>query len=107
MDGEKYAVTNGVKINVSTELEGKVKVSVRPEDIILSTGPLVSSARNVIKGTVTDIIPDGESVRKVMLDVGIPMLVLITDRSMRDMKIKKGSEPPTRSLKQWQVRVIK
>ena len=91
IEGEKYAVTNGVKINVSTELEGKVKVSVRPEDIILSTGPLVSSARNVIKGTVTDIIPDGKSV-KVMLDVGISMAVLITDRSMHDMKIKKGSE---------------
>ena len=90
-EGEKYAVTNGVKICVSTDLEGKVKVSVRPEDIILGTGPLVSSARNVMKGTVTGITADDRSA-KVLLDTGIPMTVLITRRSMQDMNIKKGDE---------------
>ena len=88
---EKYALTNGVRICVSTDLEGKVKVSVRPEDIILSTGPLVSSARNVIKGTVTNIISDDKSAR-VLLDVGIPLIVLITNRSLLDMDIKIGDE---------------
>ncbi len=88
---EKYALTNGVKICVSTDLEGKVKVSVRPEDIILSIGPLVSSARNVMKGTVTNILSDEKSAR-VLLDVGVPMLVLITKRSLLDMGIKVGDE---------------
>ena len=88
---EKYAVIDGVKICVSTDLDGKVKVSVRPEDVILSAGPLISSARNVMKGKVTDIISDDKSA-KVLLDVGIPMTVLITRRSMLDMNIKKGDE---------------
>lgn len=88
---DKYALTSGVKIFVSTDLEGKVKVSVRPEDIILSTGPLVSSARNVIKGTVTNIVSDDKSAR-VLLNVGIPLVVLITNRSLRDMDIKIGDE---------------
>ena len=88
---ETFAVSNGVKICVSTELEGKVKVSVRPEDVILSKGPLVSSARNVMKGTVSDIFSDEKSA-KVLLDVGIPLAVLITKRSLADMGIKKGSE---------------
>ncbi|WP_089608872.1 helix-turn-helix domain-containing protein [Dehalobacterium formicoaceticum] len=34
----KFALANGVKISVSTELEGRVKVSIAPEDIILSGG---------------------------------------------------------------------
>ena len=88
---EKFAMMNGVKICVSTDLEGKAKVSVRPEDIILSAGPLVSSARNVIKGKVTDIVSDDKSAR-VMLDIGIPLTVLITGRSMKEMGIKIGDE---------------
>lgn len=88
---EKYADINGVQICVSTDLEGRVKVSVRPEDVILSTGPLTSSARNVMKGTVSDITSDDKSA-KVLLDIGIPMTVLITRRSLRDMDIKIGDE---------------
>ncbi len=88
---EKFAVTNGGKICVSTDLEGKVKVSVRPEDVILSTGPIVSSARNVLKGRITDIISDDRSAR-ISLDVGIPITVLITRRSMQEMDIKIEDE---------------
>ena len=88
---EQYAVTNGVKICVSTDLEGKVKVSVRPEDIILSKSPIVSSARNVIKGTVENIVSDDKSAR-VLLDIGIVLTVLITRRSLLDLDIKTGDE---------------
>ena len=88
---DKYALINGVRISVSTELEGRVKVSVRPEDIILSTGPIVSSARNMHKGTVTEINNDEKSAR-VLLDIGIPMTVLITSHSLQKMDIKKGDE---------------
>ena len=88
---DQFAAVGDVKICVSTDLEGKVKVSVRPEDIILSTGPLVSSARNLMKGKVTGILTDEKSA-KVLLDVGIPMTVLITKRSLQEMNIKAGSE---------------
>lgn len=90
-ENEQYAVTNGVKICVSTDLEGKVKVSVRPEDIILSKSPIVSSARNVLKGTVENIVSDDKSAR-VFLDIGIVLTVLITKRSLLDMNIKTGDE---------------
>ena len=91
-EGEnQFAVTNGVKISVATDLEGRVKVAVRPEDIILSQGPLVSSARNVMKGKVTGIAEEGKSA-KVLLDVGIPMIILITRQSLKDMDVKTGDE---------------
>jgi molybdate/tungstate transport system ATP-binding protein len=92
LEGEdKYAQVNGVRICVSTDLEGKVKVSVRPEDIILSKGTVVSSARNVIKGSVTNIVSNDKSAR-VILDTGILLTVLITRRSLLDMDVKVGDE---------------
>lgn len=88
---DKFAVVGDVKIFVSTELDGKVKISVRPEDIILSTGPIVSSARNMLKGKVTEI-RSGEQSASVVLDAGISLTILITNRSLQEMKIVAGSE---------------
>ena len=80
-----------VSFHVNTELRGACKVSIRPEDIILSKGEFVSSARNMHKGNVTNIIVDGQS-SKVVLDIGIPIVALITKRSLDEMKIEIGSE---------------
>ena len=87
---ETFALIDSVKIQVSTELEGNVRISIRPEDIILSKGTFISSARNVHKGIVTDII-DGNSA-KVVLDIGIPLMALITKTSLTEMSIDKGIE---------------
>ena len=88
-EDEKIANINSVDIFVNTDLEGQAKISIRPEDIILSKGILVSSARNVHKGRVTDIILDG-STSKVVLDIGIPIVALITRKSLIEMNIEKG-----------------
>lgn len=104
-NGCKYGVINGVKICVSTNLTGAVKLSIRPEDIILSKGSFVSSARNIHKGVVLDIIYDDMSA-KILFDIGIPMLILITKQSMLDMDIKKGDELFA-VFKTMSVRVIK
>lgn len=88
-DDDKIANIDSVNIFVNSELEGQAKISIRPEDIILSKGILVSSARNVHKGIVTDIILDGSS-SKVVLDIGIPLVALITKKSLIKMEIKKG-----------------
>ena len=88
-EGQQVAVIHDVKIAVSTPLDGKVRVSVKPEDIILSRGTFVSSARNVLPGIVQDLMYDEKSA-KILLDVGIPLVVLITRNSMNEMKIKIG-----------------
>ena len=88
-EGQQVAVIHDVKIAVSTPLDGKVRVSVKPEDIILSRGTFVSSARNVLPGRVQDLMYDEKSA-KILLDVGIPLVVLITRNSMNEMKIKIG-----------------
>ncbi len=89
-DGEsKVAQVRNVKIAVSTEMEGRVKIMIKPEDIILSAGTFVSSARNVLKGTVTDIAIENRSA-KVFLDIGVSICALITKLSLDEMGIKKG-----------------
>lgn len=87
----KFALVKGVKICVSTGLEGNVRIHIRPEDIILSSGTFVSSARNMFKGTVSEIVCK-DSTAIITLDIGIPITAAITKQSMMDMEIKKGNE---------------
>ncbi|MTI46594.1 helix-turn-helix domain-containing protein [Sporosalibacterium faouarense] len=90
-DDSTYALTNGIKIRVSTELNGRVKISIPPEDILISIDTFTSSARNMFKGTVKSIDINENKV-KLHLDIGIPILALITKQSMDEMNIKKGDE---------------
>lgn len=85
------ALVKGIKIYVSTDLEGPAKISIRPEDIILSAGTFVSSARNMHKGKVVDFMYD-EKKAKVVLNIGIPLVVLITKQSLDAMNIKRNDE---------------
>ncbi len=86
---DKFAQVGKVRISVSTDLEGRVRLMIRPEDVILSMGTFISSARNMLKGVVTNIAVDDRRA-KVFLDVGIPVCALITRRSLNEMDIKIG-----------------
>ena len=88
---ETIARIGAAGIIVNTDLTGSVRVSIRPEDIILSKEKLVSSARNVHKGIVSNII-EGDHGVKVVLDIGIPIAALITKKSLKEMGIEKGVE---------------
>lgn len=88
---EKFVKINDVSFHVHTDLTGEVKLSIRPEDIILSLEPFTSSARNIFKGTVTDLISNDDGV-KVILDIGIPIMSLITKNSLEAMNISKGTD---------------
>lgn len=88
---ETFADIGSVRISVNTSLEGSAKVSIRPEHIILAKGTFVSSARNIHKGRVIDIIST-EGSELVTVDIGIPIRVFITEKSLKEMDIKKGTD---------------
>lgn len=90
-DDETTARIGAVSLYVDTALRGPARVSIRPEDIILSKGTFISSARNIHKGIVADIFIQ-DSTAKVVLDIGIPLVALITKKSLTDMSIEKGCE---------------
>jgi len=82
---------NGVGIEASVRREGLVTASVRPEDIILSNSRLVSSARNVFRGKVTEVSDFGDTV-KLRVDAGKEFVAQITRRSFEGMELNIGSQ---------------
>jgi tungstate transport system ATP-binding protein len=73
----------------SCQAGGAVNVFIRPEDITLALTRLSSSARNVIAGRITAMLPISPLVR-VNLDCGFPLIVLITRMSADEMHLEIG-----------------
>jgi molybdopterin-binding protein len=74
-----------------SDLVGDVVATLHAEDVILSDGPFVSSARNSLPGTVSAIVPCGGTIR-VQLDVGFPLTAVLTRESCRDLDLAVGCE---------------
>ncbi|MCJ7422797.1 ABC transporter ATP-binding protein [Candidatus Bathyarchaeota archaeon] len=84
-------IGNGVQVETATQGSGKVSVFVSPEDIVLSKNHLESSARNVLKGRIVEII-DADPLVKLRIDTGKPFMVQITKRSFNEMGLNLNTE---------------
>ena len=82
---------NGVHIEMTEAKAGKVSVFVDPKEIIISRKRFASSARNVLKGKITEV-KDAGNVAKVTVDAGKPFTVQITKKSLAEMKLSLGTE---------------
>ena len=72
----------------------QVLVLMRPEDVTLTPadGPLrQTSARNVLRGRVSRVVPLGALVR-VVVDCGFPVVVTITQQSQQELALNPGAE---------------
>jgi len=89
--------TTVVEIGVNTRVvatgqhQGPVTFFISPEDIILSKARFDSSARNILKGRITEI-QDSDALVKLKVDVGKPFAVQITKRSFSDMNLNLDAE---------------
>jgi molybdopterin-binding protein len=90
-DTSTIHVDGNLDIDAAFYRTGKISVHVRPEDILVSTKPLQSSARNVFKGTIIGITDDGSVVR-LTVDAGRKFTVQITKKSLTKMNLNVGSE---------------
>lgn len=91
MEGVSHIDVGGATIRAAFSRQGRVTVHVRPEDIIVSKGPLESSARNRLRGRIT-AIQDLDSVVRLKVDVGRVFTVQITRKSLAEMGLNVGSE---------------
>ena len=95
VDDEKFARiignTGDVFIAVNTDIEGSARVSIKPEDIIVSNEPLVCSARNNIEGVIVGMeeLPGNF---KLTINIGVPLCVSITKRSVAELDLSLGSK---------------
>ena len=87
----KVDVGNGVQIEITAQRKGTAAVFVNPQDIILSKTAMKSSARNVFKGKITEIL-DLDSLVKLKVDVGKPFMVQITKQSFNDLGLCLNAE---------------
>lgn len=83
-------VGEGLQIEATFTKTGDVTFYVPPEDIILSTSPLVSSARNVFEGRIAQISDFG-SVVKLRVRARKDFIVQITKKSFDEMRLNIDS----------------
>ncbi len=85
----RVRIGHATSIDVVTDKSGDVTVRIPPEDIIVSREPVLSSARNSLRGTVTKIEAENSTVL-LTVDIGIPLVALITKSSLERLKISQG-----------------
>jgi tungstate transport system ATP-binding protein len=91
-------------LEVVTDRRGPATLAIPPEEIVLSTEPLHSSARNVLRGRIVRVAEHGAAIR-VTLDAGVELVALITRRSFEEMKLAIG-DTAYASFKSVAVRVF-
>jgi molybdopterin-binding protein len=83
---------NGLEMMVITDHVGEVHACVRPEDILISTEEIHSSAQNSFKGQVVRIAGRRMLCRVIVEVNGLSFLVLVTRPSVEKMGLKPGHE---------------
>ncbi|HEY5649505.1 MAG TPA: ABC transporter ATP-binding protein [Nitrospiria bacterium] len=82
-------LTEDLELTAVSDLEGPVHAHVRPEEILLSSEPIQTSAMNSLEGRIVEIT-DRMSSCRVVVDVGVPFVVFITGTSLHRLELKAG-----------------
>ncbi|MHA1770634.1 MAG: ABC transporter ATP-binding protein [Candidatus Thorarchaeota archaeon] len=84
----KIRLDEAVMIEALAEKVGPVTVRIPPEDIVVSREPVLSSAKNTLRGTVKHIEID-DSIVRLTIDVGIDLVVIITRSSLDTLNVRE------------------
>lgn len=84
------SVGEELDIEAAFRKSGNTTIYVRPEDVILSTQPLISSARNTFSGKIAEITDLGPVV-KLKVKAGKDFTVQVTKRSFNEMQLNLDS----------------
>jgi molybdopterin-binding protein len=89
--GDTVFEVNGTEFIIATDTDGTHHASIRPEDILISSEPIHSSARNCFPGTITNVIDRGST---LFVTVSIPpeLSCLVTRHSFEEMELHEGKK---------------
>ncbi len=90
-NGDTLLQINGTRIVISADVSGAHNASIRPEDIIISTEPIKSSARNCLCGTITQILDKG-SILYITVDAPPEFSCMVTRHSFEEMELQEGKK---------------
>ncbi|RTZ89716.1 MAG: hypothetical protein DSY91_07435, partial [Deltaproteobacteria bacterium] len=89
-EGSPVFVMGDVRFELPAGKPGEGVVAIPSEDIVLSTAPVVSSARNTLTGVVREVRPH-PPLADVLLDVAsLPLTATVTARTVEKMGIQPG-----------------
>jgi len=89
--GDTIFKVDGTEFIIATDVDGLHHASIRPEDILISSEPIRSSARNCFPGTITHVVDKGST---LYVTVNIPpeLSCLVTRHSFQEMELHEGKE---------------
>jgi molybdopterin-binding protein len=90
-DGCAIIDIGGTKLKAVTEAKGEVRLSLRPEDILISKEPIQSTARNCLLGVVSDIADRGP-VSYITVNLPPDFICIITRQAFDELKLRQGVE---------------
>lgn len=88
-NGIVHISIDNIIVRAHSEVEGNVYISVRPEEILISTEPLASPIRNAFPGKICDIRHCGAMIR-LIVDVGVTLVVALTRQGFEEAKLGIG-----------------
>ncbi len=92
--GDKIIIegkNKSLEIEMVEKINEQSNITIRPEDIIISPGPLYSSARNSFLGKIIKI-KDRLNYLEIIVDIGVEFSVHITRQSFKKFNLEKGKE---------------
>jgi molybdate/tungstate transport system ATP-binding protein len=89
--GDTIFKVDGTEFIIAADVDGTHHASIRPEDIIISTRPIRSSARNCFPGTITQVVDKGST---LYVTVSIPpeLSCLVTRHSFEEIGLHEGKK---------------
>lgn len=103
--GARLVKAGPLELYVLTDRSGPATIAISPDDIVVSTEPLRSSARNQFAGRIVRVSDDGHGKVTLTVDVGTELVARLTAQAMSDLKLTVGSEVVL-SVKTLAVRVF-
>ncbi len=97
--------TKDVVFRVPGEYKEKIKFGFRPEHVVIFKEKPKSSIQNIFEGKIVEIISEG-SIVKLIIDIGIRIVALITRRSLEELNLRIGSEIFV-GIKSTSIRILK
>jgi molybdate transport system ATP-binding protein len=80
---------NGSELTVVGDIVGPALATIQPRAVALHRDPPAGSARNVLRGTVAGIDPDGDRWR-VRLDGPVPLVAEVTPAAAQELRLADG-----------------
>jgi molybdopterin-binding protein len=87
--GDTVFRVDGTEFIIATDSDGVHHASIRPEDILISSEPIRSSARNCFPGTITQVIDKGSTLY-VAVNIPPALSCLVTRHSFEEMELHEG-----------------